>query len=327
MSKAGKIVRLAKSFLRQEPTPHQMNVLPSYDCNLRCSYCNQYGDRSRKMDFASFKAVVEKAEELRAGYFNFTGGEPLMWQYLIESVAYLSQKNIGSHVTSNGFLLDDRMVTELGSAGLDSICISLDGISNIEKSEKSLARHEHDLTERLHYLRKNHHVIIEINSVVNAANADQVPLLLDFAKRNKFFLSLGIEVPTIGTRQQEHTNYMKKELSEAKKDEKWFLIDPTEYADMPVFDCFMAKKKTLSIGPDLKIQYCFKTKKTAGSILEFSQRDYPAYLEELRKHIGWCNPQCASKCAYMGQYYLKHPGALIKMLYKEILVQQKARMG
>jgi len=322
VSKRKKVIGTVKSILRStiKPTPVQINVLPSYKCNLNCGYCNQRSNEESDMSIEGFKGVVKKAEELHAGHFNFTGGEPLLWSSIIDAIAYLTEKHFASHITSNGFSLDDKVAKELGKAELDILNISLDGIEDILDSDKTLSKHEEYFTKRLCQLKDRYNIRIKINGVITQNNIHQIPLLLDYSHKNGFLISLGYEVPDLNTLEDiDYKNKLPEDIMKliSAASRAGLLIEPIKYFDNPKFNCYIVKKNSLSIGPNLDIQYCFKTGQSTKRITEFQEKDYPKYFEGLKKHISLCNPLCASNCAYMADYFMQHPIRAVRLFMKK----------
>lgn len=321
MSKIRKVKKSLESILKSNVryTPVQINLLVSYSCNLACGYCYQHSQSSEEMSFEDFKNVVGKGEELGVGHFNITGGEPLRWPNIIGGISYLTEKNFLTYLTSNGFLLTDRLAEDLGKAELDILSISLDGINSLENSEKTLDKHDTLFTGRLKYLRDKYNMVIILNGVVGKESKGQIPELLQYAHKNKFLISLGFEAPNpLASTSIKYESLGKKVMdSVCDASKRGFLIEPVNYFIKPEFDCFVGKKKSLSVGPDLRIQYCFKTGQKTKGINEFSKGDLPQYVRGLRTHISKCNRLCVSNCAYMGSYYAKyHPMSMLKLFVK-----------
>ena len=103
-------------------------------CNLECIHCpvgqGQHRSRKKYMDRNLFDKIVDEAkdEDVRAAIL-YHGGEP----FLNKDIFYMIREcksHIGFVKTiSNGMLMDEDMMHEITSSGLDVIEFSLDGIS------------------------------------------------------------------------------------------------------------------------------------------------------------------------------------------------------
>ncbi|MBC8495553.1 radical SAM protein [archaeon] len=337
-NKRKKYARAAKAMIKSlsTPTPVQINMLPLYVCNLDCFYCDQNNPGSMIMTFENFEKLVRSARSLDAGYFNYTGGEPMLWRHIFSSIAYLSGHNFGSHMTTNGFRLNDNAVEKLSLAGLDVLNLSLDGIDSVSGSHKVLSKHSPGFTNRLRRLRSNG-TLIKLNSVLSNYSLVEIPKIVSYAMENNFVLSLGLEVPAINKaiasgyrpvgfmeRFSEHPEAEKAYNAIMLASQNGILIEPLEYFQNPTFDCNIGKHKTLSVGPELEIMHCFKDQSMkSGLITDLRESNYPEYLETQSDFIDSCNPACASNCAYMGAYYNEHKVPSLVSLAKKARMSMK----
>jgi GTP 3',8-cyclase len=131
-------------------TPFSMFVFPTTYCNFKCNYCGhslgfdkmkeKYGFEPQTMDFDVFKRVIGQASCFHDKFrlLSLTGqGEPLLNPYLPEMIAYAKKSGIAERIEiiSNAALLTHEKADRLDEAGLDSIRISLQGLSS-EKYKK-----------------------------------------------------------------------------------------------------------------------------------------------------------------------------------------------
>lgn len=142
-------------------------ILPTTDCNARCFYCCENGQKRINMssqtaiDSAEFITKKSKGNNVSITWF---GGEPL---YNVAPINLISQKlhenhiNFTSNMISNGFLFSkDLIQTAKKLWNLKSVQITLDGTSDIYNKTKS-------------YIYKN-----EINPFGRVIN--NIALLADF---------------------------------------------------------------------------------------------------------------------------------------------------
>ena len=320
MSKTLKALKLGSSVLKSkfQETPVQINVMPSLYCNLSCHYCSQYTKKTDGMPFEEFERIVKKADELGAGYFTFTGGEPTEWSHLVESIGLLTENNFASHLTTNGSTLDDKLAEELGKNEVDVLNVSLDSVDNVNGYDKVLAKHDTGFTDRLKHLRSEYNVLIKLNAVITEETMPGISKIIQYAGKNGFLLSIGLEVPNLripNPKPHIHilTPDLKHEIELAYTD--GLLVEPPEYFENPEFDCFVGKQRSISIGPDGNIQFCYKTRIPSGHrFSEFRRADYETYLPDLRKHIDHCNPNCYSNCSYNAEHLKGNAGHVIIML-------------
>jgi MoaA/NifB/PqqE/SkfB family radical SAM enzyme len=116
--------------------PETVSILLTYQCNLRCKMCGQWGETgSSKFYSPEVLRQILSLEELKAlvdelASFGPTitlfGGEPLMYKHWNELLAYIKSKGLRCNMISNCVLLEDH-AEALVDLGLDEIIFSLDG--------------------------------------------------------------------------------------------------------------------------------------------------------------------------------------------------------
>jgi len=105
-----------------------MDLAITYRCNNNCSHC--YNARPRnypEMPVEQWKKVIDKVWDLRIPHLVFTGGEPTLYNGLVELVAYAEEKGLITGLNTNGRKLADKdFVDSLVSAGLDHVQITFE---------------------------------------------------------------------------------------------------------------------------------------------------------------------------------------------------------
>lgn len=105
-------------------------------CNLRCQYCMPADGvaltaREKLLNLSEKKRAIQLFSSLGVNKLRFTGGEPTVSKDLSELINFSKLecgiKSIG--ITTNGILLNQRLINGLVEAGLTSVNISLDTLS------------------------------------------------------------------------------------------------------------------------------------------------------------------------------------------------------
>lgn len=126
-------------------TPYSIYVFPSTYCNFKCVYCAhtfppeeikaKYGIERQNMTLDTFRETIAQIAEFpqRIRLLSLTGqGEPLMNKNIAEMVRIAKQAGVAERIEiiSNGRLLSRDMADGLIEAGLDTLRISLQGLSS-----------------------------------------------------------------------------------------------------------------------------------------------------------------------------------------------------
>jgi len=124
------------------PPPLVIAVRPTYNCNLRCLMCNQWGENGvfmkwpkrfvrREMTTQDFKDFFDEVSSFKP-YIYFTGGEPLLAKDTLELIRYASSRHLVTSMSTNSTLLQDK-AEEVIRSGLDYIYLSLDAPAPCDK--------------------------------------------------------------------------------------------------------------------------------------------------------------------------------------------------
>ena len=111
-----------------------ITIAPTMNCNARCYYCFEKGANQGTMDYKTADAVAEflinKCKE-KTLYVSWFGGEPLMAADIISYITELLLKaeiDIESTVTTNGILINEKIIESLKFWNASRIQITVDGI-------------------------------------------------------------------------------------------------------------------------------------------------------------------------------------------------------
>lgn len=149
--------------------PMYAQVVVTDDCNLTCSYCDEYEPGAAAVAFETLKARLDKLDELGVLVYDFLGGETLIHPRIAELVAHVKSKRGGSNlatIITNGFLLTKKNVADLNAAGLDFMQVSVDTLHPTGWSDKSLK----SVLPKLRLLAETAKFQVEIQSVLNEEN-------------------------------------------------------------------------------------------------------------------------------------------------------------
>lgn len=135
-------------------------VIPTYNCNLRCTYCYQGGNRkSRSMGANEYKAILNfikiqiYQKKLKSIKLIFFGGEPLLCKdYIIQlaeeirRIANETKLNFYSSIITNAVLVNQEIIDKLLIPNSMTIQVSIDGnrISHDKKRIDALGRGTYD---------------------------------------------------------------------------------------------------------------------------------------------------------------------------------------
>lgn len=176
-------------------TPFSVYVFPTTFCNFKCIYCahslgttgmkNEYGFVKENMTLDTYKRTIQQLCDFpeRIKLLSLTGqGEPFLNKNLPEMIriAKETQKFDRIEIITNGALLTPELSRKIISSGLDTLRISLQGITSEKYREMCGAKIDfNDLLKNIKYL---YSIKNEMNLYVKVLDA-----ALDEGDEKKFY--------------------------------------------------------------------------------------------------------------------------------------------
>lgn len=126
--------------------PWAAHLYVTEQCNLDCHYCNEYDNSIPNPNVADLKKWMDHIRALGVARVGFQGGEPLKHPEIAELVRYAKSIDFCQvSMSTNGFLLSKQLLAELEEAGLDKLQISVDRMTPIASTRKSMQSILHKL--------------------------------------------------------------------------------------------------------------------------------------------------------------------------------------
>jgi len=166
-------------------------------CNLRCLHCNVGGtpqkniiETDKELSLDEIKALIDSVKVMGTKYIGISGGEPFLRKDIYDVIAYIKEKELGLHISSNGICITDKDARRINELGLDAISISLDSVTPqlhdkirgvngaFSKTVKAI--------ENLQFYNDGR-MRVGISSIMTDLNIGELPSIVDFAK------SLGVD--------------------------------------------------------------------------------------------------------------------------------------
>ncbi len=172
--------------------PMYAQVIVTDDCNLSCSYCDEYTPGAPIIPLEEMKRRIDKLDELGVQVYDLLGGETLLHPEIAALVAHIKSKRGGSNlatIISNGFLLSKKIIRDLSDAGLDFMQVSVDSIDPSKASQKSLK----SVMPRLKLLAEEARFKVEVQTVLNEETLESYEMFRAMAKDLPFAFGFSIQ--------------------------------------------------------------------------------------------------------------------------------------
>ena len=163
----------------------------TYDCNLKCQFCyagcncttNPVGT-NKELTTTEFKTAIKTIyEEAKVPSISFTGGEPtLRPQLLLECIAYAHSLGMRVNLITNGTRINNPFAIQLKKAGLDSVQVSIEGIT-AETHDKIVQKQgAFDKSIEAIGFFKDLDLHVHTNTTLNRLNQEECYKLPEFVK-------------------------------------------------------------------------------------------------------------------------------------------------
>jgi MoaA/NifB/PqqE/SkfB family radical SAM enzyme len=131
ISKAWDMLRLIR-----RGGPALCNVAVTNSCNATCDFCNFARGKVlahdlRWIDSGRFAGALDILYARGIRYVSFFGGEPLLHPRLPEMVAMAAERDMGTALITNGWLLP-QLLDKLSAAGLKTVYVSIDATNALD---------------------------------------------------------------------------------------------------------------------------------------------------------------------------------------------------
>ncbi|MDP2974013.1 MAG: radical SAM protein [Candidatus Diapherotrites archaeon] len=117
------------------------NYYLTYDCNLKCDFCNVWRQRIERKKLHKISDIESNLDDLKrlgVRIIDFTGGEPLLYPYVIEALHAAKQRGFFTTLATNGVLYP-RFARQL-KGKVNVLLLSLHSFGAAEKALKAAKR-------------------------------------------------------------------------------------------------------------------------------------------------------------------------------------------
>ncbi len=327
-------------YLRCRFNPEEFKPIISYlytdlNCNLDCHYCYSKGRSIPGMTMETARDAVDWLEGIGCGVLAYMGGEPLLRKrFIIDLTRYASEKGFFVYLPTNGILMDESFIDEIGRAGVSAVNLAVDAVDGYAGIPKGLKR----ILPQFEYLvkqEKKYNYITFLNINITGKNISDVKELTEIARRTGIATDYHInEPPPIrydSFRSEEGEWITEEEFEVVDRLVDWLIEKNLQGYNMvnsvahlqamksfirrePVPWQCQAGRLTMVIRLDGTFAPCFEfygSEEDWGSIYDGPK--YDARLEQLKET---CSRTCLSTCNYQTYHYTRSTRHTLQWLAK-----------
>lgn len=148
-------------------------------CPYQCPQCYmERGETQLPLEFA--KEVIEIAHSNGAKAIQITGGEPILYDHLLELIGFASIKGMCSFMATSGYGANHTLYKAFRNRGLTVLCVS---INNIVETHNAKSRMTYEESIAAIKIAVDCGICCFANVVVSDENIEQLDLLGDYLSR------------------------------------------------------------------------------------------------------------------------------------------------
>jgi len=151
------------------------------NCNLNCSYCFSRGKNIPGMSMEMARGAVDWLHEKGCRVLAYMGGEPLVRpDVILELTRYAVGKGFFVYLPTNGILMDEAFIDDIGQAGVATINLAVDSLeprAGLVKAFRRIERQFGYLVKR----EKEYGYILFLNINITRSNIEDVKVLTEIA--------------------------------------------------------------------------------------------------------------------------------------------------
>jgi len=178
LERIGLAGRVARAMITKKRVPLVAGWNLTYRCNLRCSYCSAWRDKTPEASTDEVLSTVEQLRALGCRFVGFAGGETLLREDVKTVVDACAEAGMKVSIQSNGVLFPE-MVDEV--ARVSEMQFSLDGPP--ELNDPIRGDGVHDAVLRSLEVCRERDIRAHLVTVLTSRNLDHVDHVLDLCDR------------------------------------------------------------------------------------------------------------------------------------------------
>lgn len=335
---------IANPLVKQKNVPLWVHLWVTRRCNLSCSYCYVSKKDYPELNTQDMKrAIYHIKKELDCNLIALMGGEPLIRKDLPDLVQYMTDLEMFSYITTNGTLLQDKMIFKLFESELNMLEISLDGVHPNGVSKKTGDRLIPTINKLIEF-SETYDTEISVNMVITKQNYHELDDLIRLLAGKRVSITTGLYIPNIALgvnnihddplafttpEDLQELDRLSKKILRLKKKGAFLIMNDSYYTKWvpfmknllsknsikkPLWFC-KAGKDFIEVDCDGRLRYCSYLNELihpSMTIFDLKQDYYQKLRYYYENKLKQCNPLCLANCFYQVAEIKKHTFQFIR---------------
>jgi radical SAM protein with 4Fe4S-binding SPASM domain len=168
-------------------------------CRFNCLHCRASAgpDVQQELSTEQCKKILASVARFNKCVIILTGGEPMERSDIYNLIRYGRKLSLRMVMASCGYLIDESSIVQLKEAGVLALSLSLDGASAETHDKIRQAKGAFDAVMQASEIAHRTGMRFQINTTISKVNIDEVPGIIELAKRlGAYCFNAFILVPT-----------------------------------------------------------------------------------------------------------------------------------
>jgi radical SAM protein with 4Fe4S-binding SPASM domain len=168
-------------------------------CRFNCLHCraNAGLDVQQELSTEQCKKILASVARFNKCVIILTGGEPMERSDIYNLIRYGRKLRLRMVMASCGYLIDESSIAQLKEAGILALSLSLDGASAETHDKIRQTKGAFDAVMQASEIAQRTGMRFQINTTISKVNIDEVPGIIELAKRlEAYCFNAFILVPT-----------------------------------------------------------------------------------------------------------------------------------
>lgn len=154
-------------------------------CNFNCIWC--YADcgpdtEAKQMNWNEAKQFIKILADSGVKQVTCSGGEPTVYPHLHDFVKEAYDYGLITHMTTNGYLMDEKRTRELVKLGLTQVQINIDSLDAVEHDQVRGMNGSYDKALQALKNASNEGISAVSQTVITKNNENNILEILDYAR-------------------------------------------------------------------------------------------------------------------------------------------------
>jgi MoaA/NifB/PqqE/SkfB family radical SAM enzyme len=166
---------------------NEMKIEVTYTCPLSCVHCSSDANPGNQLSMSKEKCIeiIDSAFSIGVSEITFSGGEPFIWEGIVEAVTHSKNKGITSNIYTTGNCDNlEKLMKKLKTAGVDKLIFSLYSDNENEHNRVTRKADSFSTTIKAIKLAHSYKICTELHFVALATNYRKLVGIAEIAREN-----------------------------------------------------------------------------------------------------------------------------------------------